>query len=444
MSGAPPYPSLFDSLGEAVGREFQERRDSVPAALLYAPDAAEQLAACLSAELAGRRALLVGDQRTRAAAGEPVQRALQQRGWSCRWQLLEGPGGGAPVCDPQSCEQVRAALPQADACVAVGSGVVNDVTKWAASEAGISYSVVATAASMNGYAASNVAPSLDGVKSLVRARAPRWIAAIPHVIEAAPPELTASGLGDLLARSVSTADWVMNHLVFGEPFFESLAAIAAACEPGYLAQPEALMRREPGAIRALLQALVYSGCAMTLHGSSLPASGGEHLISHTLDMLGHVDGTSHDLHGRQVGVATIFAAALYRRMLSAQELAPTAACAPLDSAVWKGLSGAVGLEHARKVQASERARAWLAAPGAWQKLRTALSPLVPEPGQLREQLRRAGAAYRLQDIGCSPTRFVQAVLHCGAMRGRFTSIDLGWVTGALPGAAHELVTAWLE
>ena len=55
---------------------------------------------------------------------------------------------------------------------------------------------------------------------------------------------------------------------------------------------------------------------MTLQGSSLPASGGEHLVSHTLDMMSHVDGVPHDLHGRQVGVSTILVAAMYERALA--------------------------------------------------------------------------------------------------------------------------------
>jgi hypothetical protein len=36
-----------------------------------------------------------------------------------------------------------------------------------------------------------------------------------------------------------------------------------------------------------------------------------------------------------------------------------------------------------------------------------------------------------------------AVRHCGAIRGRFTSIDLGLVTGVLPDAAPQIVDEWL-
>ncbi|MFT4923527.1 MAG: glycerol-1-phosphate dehydrogenase [NAD(P)+], partial [Haloarculaceae archaeon] len=51
----------------------------------------------------------------------------------------------------------------------------------------------------------------------------------------------------------------------------------------------------------VVKALVSSGVAMSIAGSSRPASGSEHLFSHRLDAL--VPGTA--LHGHQVGVGTI-------------------------------------------------------------------------------------------------------------------------------------------
>ena len=58
--------------------------------------------------------------------------------------------------------------------------------------------------------------------------------------------------------------------------------------------------RDPEGIRLLATALMLNGVAMELAGSSRPASGSEHLISHALD---HIT-TRPGLHGLQVGVAT--------------------------------------------------------------------------------------------------------------------------------------------
>ncbi|HET6411518.1 MAG TPA: iron-containing alcohol dehydrogenase [Anaeromyxobacter sp.] len=436
---------LFDALGEPIRRAFTSRRDTLPRALFYSRDAADELARLLARQIPGRSAILVADPRTFAVAGGRCEEALRSAGFSLAKHLVaDPPGGGSPVCDDLTKDRLGAELGAADVIVAVGSGVVNDLCKWIAGERSVPYAVYATAASMNGYSAANVAPSIRGVKSLFRARAPLAIAADPAVIESAPFELTASGLGDAVAKPVSSADWLVNHRLIGEEFSRPVAEIIDRIEGTYVEEPERLFRRDPAAIRALFEALVYSGCAMTLQGSSAPASGGEHLVSHTLDMLGHVEGTGHDLHGRQVGVATIFAAALYQRICALESLELRPAVAPFDRALWGPIAEAVQAEHAKKRVSSEAARAALAAPGRWTALRAELVPILRSPGRIKECLSRSGAAHRIADIRCTRERFLTAVHHCGAIRGRFTSIDLAWLTGLLPGAAEEILDQWLE
>ena len=58
--------------------------------------------------------------------------------------------------------------------------------------------------------------------------------------------------------------------------------------------------RDRQGIRLLATALLLNGVAMEIAGSSRPASGAEHLISHALDHIAARPG----LHGLQVGVAT--------------------------------------------------------------------------------------------------------------------------------------------
>jgi glycerol-1-phosphate dehydrogenase [NAD(P)+] len=296
---------------------------------------------------------------------------------------------------------------------------------------------------MNGYASANVAATLGGVKCLLHASAPRIIAADPRVLASAPHALTLSGFGDLIAKPVSTADWLMNHLLFAEPFEPALVALVDRLEPRYLDRPEALADGEPSAVQALFEALVLSGCTMTLHGSSLPASGGEHLISHTLDMMSQVDGVPHDLHGRQVGVATIVAAALWQQVLSLEVASFDSSMPPLDPRAWGVAAPSVQKEHRAKASCMTAACARLSGDGVWPALRRSIHPLLRDPAVIRDWLRRAGAAWRLSDIGCSRERFLQALLRCGSMRGRFTSVDLAYSAGVLPHAAAGIVDRWL-
>jgi len=92
---------------------------------------------------------------------------------------------------------------------------------------------LATAASMNGYASDNVAPTLKGVKSLVHGVGPVAIASSPAILAGAPAEMTAAGLGDVLAKSVSTLDWKLNRLLFGEYYCPLCAGLVDDIEPIY-------------------------------------------------------------------------------------------------------------------------------------------------------------------------------------------------------------------
>ena len=436
--------NLPDALGPSIATRFESQSHLLPRDFFYGPDAADSLAQSLAAMIPGRRAIVIADARTSAVAEKPCLEALVRAGWDCStYRLEDGPGGASPVCDDATHARLGETLPQADMLVAVGSGVVNDLTKWVAADRNIPYAVLATAASMNGYASANVAPAIGGVKTLVHAHAPRVIAAIPRVIESAPWNLTASGLGDVIAKPVSTADWLINHRIFGEPFSPEIASIIDTLEPSYLEQPERLARRDASAVRALFDALVRSGCAMTLQGSSMPASGGEHLVSHTLDMLAHLDGVPHDLHGRQVGVATILAAALYERIVAIDEPHFEPRVAPFAPAFWGPIAPAVEAEFRKKKANVETAARWLSQDGNWHALRSELRPMLRSSKAIRDCLAKSNAAWRISDIGCTRDRFLLAVKHCGAIRGRFTSIDLAWSVGLLPDAAEQIVDEML-
>ncbi|MDH5673792.1 MAG: iron-containing alcohol dehydrogenase [Myxococcales bacterium] len=438
---------LFDALGPAVTSTLAGRRDRLPRSLILGADAPERLAAALVGELpavGARRVAVVFDARTRPAAGERCAAALGARGLSPEPLLLPDPEGHWPRCDEASRAWLAERTSGCDYLLGVGSGVISDLCKWVAFDADKPAAIFATAASMNGYAAANVAPAIAGVKTLILARAHRHVAADPAVLAAAPATLTSAGLGDVLAKTVSTVDWKMNELLFGEAFDPAIAGIIDGIEGRFLSRPEALARAEADAVSALFEALVFSGCAMSLQGSSMPASGGEHLLSHALDMRADAEGVEHDLHGRQVGVGTIFAAALYERVLALEAPRFDDAPLPLDREGWGPIGASVAEHHAAQSRRLVEAVARLREPDLWQELRTTLGPMLPKAAWLREVLRRAGAVHRVADLGIGRERFLWSVYNCAQIRERFTSIDLAWVSGVLPAAAPAIVDAHLS
>jgi len=411
--------------------------------IIYADDAIERLPEMLGSLTSGRRIVLVADKRTRAIAGERAKESLEQKGWSVHKIIVPDTNHGGPICNDITHAWLNDLMPAADIVLAVGTGVVNDLAKWSAFDKDIPYAVFATAATMNGFTAANVAPTINGVKTLIRARAPLAVFAIPNIIVEAPFELTASGLGDTIAKPVSTADWKFNHLFCGESFCRYCSEIINSLEPYYLDRPGDIRNRRPAAIEALFNALLYSGIAMTVIGTSAPASGGEHLFSHTLDMMSSIDGVEHDLHGRQVGLGTIFASALYERIFEIKK----PICHPypddIDSKFWGPLAGNVRQEYKQKIPKLQTICEKLADNKTWGEFLAAAQQQVRTPAQIKNCLKTAGAAHTFAGIGSSRKRILAAALHMHEIRKRPTIIDLAWILGIMPGAAGEIIDRWL-
>jgi len=442
---------LSGLLGTSFDCECGRTHDVPVRRFVYEARAVEQLPEIIRqccAPAAVEHAVVVADARTWEVCGAAAAAALAGDNIDVTSVVVPDGAEGGPVCDEATVEALLDALKQAqvDVVVAVGSGVVNDLCKWSAFRLGLPYVVVATAASMNGYAAANVAATVAGVKVLVEARPPLAVVADPQVIEHAPPEMTSAGFGDTIAKHQSNADWVMNNLLFDEYYCHFCSGIISGLEDRYLARPEELRDGAGGAVQALFEALFWSGIAMTVVGTSAPASGGEHLLSHTLDMMASVQGGGHDLHGRQVGLGTVLSAALYERILALGRPMPVDVPVEVDRGFWAvpSVVKAVSEQYEAKRQSLESARQRITEPGVWERLRTKLTTQVKPAETVHDWLRRAGAATCYADIGCSRQRLRAAILHMHEIRRRFTVVDLAWLLGILPGAADDLIDAWLS
>ncbi len=367
--------------------------------------------------------------------------AFENAGWSVSVVSVPDPDicscqvASTPACDPETKDDVKKLIQPNSLPVAVGSGVVSDLTKWAAFELGLPYLCFATAASMNGYASANVAPTIGGVKSLIHARPPVGVFTRPDVLCEAPHVLTASGLGDILAKSVSSADWMLNHILFNDYYCQRSVDLIAEIEPLYMDTPEKILYHEPEAMSALFEGLLLTGAAMTMAGSSAPASGGEHLISHTLDMRSSITNTRHDLHGRQVGIGTVLCAEIYRRVLAVvthHNIALRQYSDQVDADYWCGLSANVREHFQKKLERIPSALMKIESETVCKNIVSECSPLLRTPQTIRTCLKNAGAAYLPEHIGQTLDSLRQALLHAHQMRSRFTVLDMAWLLGILP------------
>ncbi len=403
--------------------------------IVVAPDALQRLAAYADAR-SWRRALLVMDVNTEEAVGRRV--ALELEGAGLRVAALCFPNRSGLAADEDAVATASARLraDDFDGVVAVGSGVLTDLTRYATHLEGRGFVSVPTAASMDGYASSVAAMELGGVKVTSPARAPLAIFADPAVLAAAPPELTRSGLCDLLGKATARVDWLAAHLLYGEAFCAEVDARVVEPLRFAVEHAEAVLRRDPAAVERLLGGLLESGIAMTMIGNSRPASGCEHHASHFWDLLAARGDREHQPHGLQVGYATGFAMRLQRFAYAGgvPALRRPREQDPIDAGAREWLGG----PPAEVLEAIEQKRRFVAAgasswPGEkdWSalraRIRAAQQPFVAVQGALAT----AGIPSEPGFLGLDARTLRATFRYASRLRARYTVIDFLEGQGAL-------------
>jgi glycerol-1-phosphate dehydrogenase [NAD(P)+] len=344
-------------------------------------------------------------------------------------------------------EEILAAYPdEFDGLVAVGSGTVNDLTRAVAHRRDRPYVVFATAASMNGYTSAIVALLEGGLKTTRAAAPPVAVFADPLVLAEAPIELTRAGLGDLISKPFCGCDWKIASLVRHEYHCRAPDRLLSVPFAQALDLFPRLAYREPEAITELFRLLLVSGLSMAISGTSSPASGAEHLLSHYWDMVRLRDGELLNLHGAQVGVASMVVDELYREIFEYEFE---------DASFIQG----PGVESARR---DVEDHFGTLAPAVWSQWEAKLAARTEmDLGRLREQesvikeeiertlavgrqvrvvLMAAGAATRAEQIGVSPTELGRAIRQGRKIRDRYTALDVAAELGILEEFADRFLT----
>ena len=258
--------------------------------------------------------MIVFDGNTNRVAGEEVRSVLDSAGWEFREIVL--PGGHVHASADQLA-RLRSAGESGAVCwwIAVGSGSINDLVKLASFQAHRPYAVVGTAASMDGFLSANAAILEDGVKRQYADLEPPLGAVMDaELLRTAPAEMTRSGLGDALGKFTSLAEWKLNHLCADEFYCPETASLVRREVMELLSVAEHASSDSEEFLQALVRTLLVTGVAMQMLGNSTPASGGEHFLSHALDMYGFaVAGDSPSTHGFQVALGTRILLAGYER-----------------------------------------------------------------------------------------------------------------------------------
>lgn len=189
-----------------------------------------------------------------------------------------------------------------DAVVGLGGGRALDVAKYVAMLAGVPFIAVPTSLSNDGFCSPQSSLVVASRRRSLKAHTPAGVVVDTDVCRTAPDGLWASGVGDLAAKLTATRDWKLAFHRCGTPVDDFAVLISDSSVYQFLAHP----KRDLEGVRQLATALMLNGIAMSIAGSSRPASGSEHLISHALDQIS----TRPRLHGLQVGVASFLVTVL--------------------------------------------------------------------------------------------------------------------------------------
>ncbi len=257
------------------------------------------------------KVLLVADENTYAVAGRQTEAALAGK------QVPKVVFPGTPLLIPneKAVEAVTQALAGVQKIVAVGAGVIQDLCKYVSAQSGIPYYVVATAPSMDGYASSGAAMIMGGMKVTYSAKVPDAILADPAILKDAPFEMIQAGYGDIVGKYSALNDWRLSHCVNDEYFCQYLYDLTMDTVKKTLSLSQGLVQREEESVRVLMEALVVVGIAMSFAGSSRPASGSEHHLSHFFEITGILEGVEYFPHGIDVAYSAIVTAGLRQKLL---------------------------------------------------------------------------------------------------------------------------------
>ena len=390
-------------------------------------------AALIGALGLGPRIAVVGDRNTFDALGRRVERAL------ARIAATEAIVLDSPRADLATADALQART-TADALLAVGSGTINDLCKYVAHRTGRAYAVFATAPSMNGYLTATASLAQDGFKVSLPARPPVGAFFDLDVLAAAPARLIRAGIGDSICRTTAQTDWLLGHHLRGAPYSDTPYLLQIEDEPFLLSRAAAIAGGDVEGIRALTRLLVSAGLGMGIVGGSEPASMGEHLISHFVDMMAQPHPGS--LHGEQVGVATLTASRLQNAVLGGArppEVRPTR----IDEdgirrrygARLGGLCIAELRAKALDARAAEQVNARLAE--IWPALRARLCQVMLPTARLEEAMAAAGAPLRGVDLGLERGFYQDAVRQAREIRRRYSILDLAGDAGLLDDLAME-------
>lgn len=342
--------------------------------------------------------------------------------------------------------------PSVEILIGAGSGVICDLTKFISEITSLPSVICGTAVSMNAYTSNSTVITENNFKISKFVKASYAVVMDAEVLSTAPPEMTLAGLGDLTARSICNADFLLSHLLKGTYFCPLPFHLTARFEKQYLSAASNNEVQEPHGIDLLAEADLVSGYSMTmLGGETFPSSGAEHVLSHFWDLQHEIVKAPKNLHGAQVAVGTLINLAIYAylRQFRANQFSITniiRSRPSLEQLCHENLSrfGSSG-EYLNQILAQK----WLVDEDLeahlkhiladWEIIWQRLDPYIASLPIIRSALTSAGAPATITMIHRTPEQVEEALVFGNRYRKRYTVLDLLFELGLMPQAIPDIL-----
>jgi len=245
-----------------------------------------------------RKVLLLGDSKTFSIGGDSITRDFKKKNIKVLRHRISN-------SDEPNVKTVRKLIAEnkPDIIIGFGGGKVLDVAKLAAGLCQTKFISIPTTLSNDGISSPvSVIKNKNNIPVSHITKAPFGVIVDIAIIKKAPIRHIKAGVGDLISNLSAVFDARLAQSKNLEEISTTALTLAEAGATNLLDFPHESIKSSEFLL-SLTRGLIKSGFAMCIIGSSRPASGSEHKISHSLD---HLYSSRKTLHGEQVGIAAIF------------------------------------------------------------------------------------------------------------------------------------------
>ncbi len=323
-----------------------------------------------------------------------------------------------PKADEKNLKKIFSALKDCDLILGFGSGTINDLCKYTAAQKNISYSVIASALSMNGYLSKNASITILGHKKTLPATLPKNVFCDFRILKSAPISLTKAGIGDSMCFYSCWFDWYLSHKILGTKFDERPFLMLEKKMNFLVRNFHKFSLRDDNFLKLLSEILLLSGYGMTIAEGSYPASQSEHMISHAIEMK-YPRLAKKNLHGAQIAVTTITSAQLQKKILQKDKF-PEFFNENKDIGKFFGKKIALecSKEYVQKVLAIKMMEL-----KNWNEVRKSLRKIFFDEDKLKAIFLHFKVSASSRSLGLSKQEYQECVRHAKFIRNRFTCLD---------------------